>query len=350
MKPLSHTRIDRAAKVLFIFALSLTILYMGHGILMPIIFSGFIAFLLLPFSDFTERFIGRGLSSLLSVLFATAILIGLMFACAVEFNQIAEDMPQMTESPDKILEKPTRAIQQELRKSHSKYESIVTHALEQFRKGSAQLVEGTVSGLKETVLFFIVCPIYIFFFLLYRKNIYNFYIEYFTEERIGVGTAILNDIKDVLQQYLKGIFLVVLIVSALTTAGLLILEIKYAVFIGVISGILTLIPFIGVFISAAIPVLIAFATKDSVWYPVGVIGVYAVVQFLEGNIITPKIMGNKVNINPLIIIISLVLMGALAGIIGMIMTIPVLAVVKIVIDHAPNLKPWQYLLEEKQQA
>ncbi len=348
MNPLTHSRIDRAAKVLFIIALSLTILYLGHGILMPIIFSGFLAIVLLPFADFTERFLGRGLSSLLAVLFASALIVGLMFVVALEVSQIMEDMPEVTQTPEKILEDPTRAIEREVKLKVGKYEAIVNRALDQFRQGSTELIEGTVSGLKETVLFFIVCPIYIFFFLLYRKNIFNFYMEYFTEERIGIGTTILKEIKDVLQQYLKGLSMVVLIVSALTTAGLLALQIPYAIFIGVLSGILTLIPFIGVFISALIPVLIAFATKDSVWYPLGVIGVYAVVQFLEGNIITPKIMGNKVNINPLIIIIALVLMGAVAGIVGMILTIPMLAVIKTVIDHSPNLKPWKYLLEEKQ--
>ncbi len=347
MKPLSHLRIDRAAKVLFISGLTLTIIYLGSSILMPIIFSGFIAFLLLPMSNFTERLVGRGISSLISVLFACSILVGIMFAVAIEVSRIAEDMPQMAKAPQELLDGPTRQIKRELRKTKSKYETIVVHALEQFKEGATQLVEGTVSGLKETVLFFIVCPIYIFFFLLYRRNIYNFYIEYFNEERVGVGTSILNDIKNVLHQYLKGLFLVVLIVSALTTCGLLALQIKYAVFIGVMSGILTLIPFIGVFISATIPILIAFATKDSSLYAVGVICLYAVVQFLEGNIITPRVMGKQVNINPLIIIIGLVLMGSIAGIIGMILTIPVLAVIKTVIDHAPNLKPWQYLLEDK---
>jgi predicted PurR-regulated permease PerM len=222
----------------------------------------------------------------------------------------------------------------------------LNQSIEKIIQGSIDVLKSALLGLKEAILFFIICPIYVFFMLLYRRNIHDFYLEFFHRRGYGIGPIILNEIKEVLQEYLKGLFFVVLIVAFLTSIGLLALGIKYALFIGLLSGILTLIPFVGVILSALIPMLLAYFTKDSLWYPVLVLVIYAIVQFLEGNFITPKIMGNKVNVNPLVIIISLVIMGALAGIVGIILTVPFLAMAKVIIDHSSDMKPWKYLMEE----
>src|SRR5690554_5438599 len=141
--------------------------------------------------------------------------------------------------------------------------------------------------------------------------------------------------------------LVMLTVGVLTYLGLLLLGIKYALFLGILTALLTPLPYIGVIISATIPIIIAILTKDTAWYIFGVVAIFAFVQFLEGNIITPKIMGNNVNINPLIIIVSLVIFGAISGLLGMVLTVPILAVIKVIVDHSPNLKQWQFLMEDR---
>lgn len=229
----------------------------------------------------------------------------------------------------------------------TQYKELIDKGISQFKKGATSIFQDTLIRLKDTVVFFVTVPIYIFFLLLYRNNLYRFFKELFRENNLANGKSLLDDAKSVLQAYLKGPFFVILVIAILTSTGLFLLGIKYALVIGLISALLTLIPFIGVVMSALIPISVALVTKDSVWYAVGVAGIYALVQFLEGNIITPKIMGNTVNINPLVIIVALVLMGALTGIVGMILTIPILAVIKVVTNHYPHLKAWQILLEEK---
>lgn len=184
--------------------------------------------------------------------------------------------------------------------------------------------------------------------LLYRNNVYRFIKEY-QRKSYGDkdGDKIIDEVKHSLFQYLKGMLLVMLIVGVLTYLGLLLLGIKYALFLGILTALLTPLPYVGVIIAASIPVIIAILTKDSGWYSIGVLAIFAIVQFLEGNIITPKIMGSNVNINALIIIISLVLFGAVSGLLGLILTVPILAVIKVIIEHSPNLKPWKYLFEDK---
>src|SRR5690606_21676847 len=113
---------------------------------------------------------------------------------------------------------------------------------------------------------------------------------------------------------------------------------------GILSGILTIIPYVGIFIGAALPTLMALITKDSAWYAVGVIGVFAVVQFLEGNFITPRVTGSKVSINALAAIIALLLGGKMLGIAGMILAVPAIGILKIVLSYSKRLKPFVILL------
>jgi predicted PurR-regulated permease PerM len=128
---------------------------------------------------------------------------------------------------------------------------------------------------------------------------------------------------------------------------LLALGIDHAIFFGILSGVLTIIPYIGIIIGALFPLIMALITKDSLWYAVGVVIVFTVVQFLEGNFITPRITGSKVSINALAAIIALVIGGKILGVAGMILAIPAIGVLKIVLSHSQHLKPFVILLEDK---
>jgi predicted PurR-regulated permease PerM len=112
----------------------------------------------------------------------------------------------------------------------------------------------------------------------------------------------------------------------------------------VLSGVLTVIPYVGIFIGALLPVLMALITKDSAWYALGVVIIFSVVQFSEGNFITPRITGSKVSINALAAIIALVIGGKILGIAGMILAVPAIGVLKILLAYSEPLKPFVILL------
>jgi len=135
-----------------------------------------------------------------------------------------------------------------------------------------------------------------------------------------------------------------LIVGVLNTTGLMILGIEHAMFFGALAAVLTIIPYIGVFIGSLLPILFALVTKDSLWYPVGVALIFWIVQFLEGNFITPNVVGGRVSINPFAAILALFFGGMIWGAIGMILSIPVLAITKVIFDTVPPLNPYGFLL------
>ncbi len=189
-------------------------------------------------------------------------------------------------------------------------------------------------------------PIYMFFFLYYRDFFRTFFHKLFHQVSQKKVDEVLTKIYEVIHSYLTGLVTVTLIVGSLNTVGLLILGIDYAVFFGFLAAFLLVIPFIGILIGSILPIIIALITKDSPMYAVGVASVFVFVQFLEGNFITPYIVGSKVSINGLVAIVALLLGSALWGIAGMALSLPSIAILKVIFDAVPNLKPYGYILGE----
>ena len=189
-------------------------------------------------------------------------------------------------------------------------------------------------------------PIYMFFLLYYRDFFKMFFYKLFNEISHSKIDAVLSKIYTAVHGYLTGLVTVTLIVGTLNTIGLLVLGIDYAVFFGFLAAALLVIPFIGILIGSILPIIIALITKDSPMYALGVAGVFIFVQFLEGNFITPQIVGSKISINGLVAIIALLLGSALWGISGMALSLPTIAILKVIFDNVPALQPYGYLMGE----
>jgi len=217
---------------------------------------------------------------------------------------------------------------------------------ETLKENSSRIIDFvTVSGsiFADVVLI----PLYIFFFLIYRKFFKSFIYRAFSKDGNTLrAKTILSKLYDVQQNYLIGLFIVMGIVGILNSIGLLILGIDNAIFFGFLAALLLLIPYIGIIIGSLLPAIVALATKDSLLYPVLVIAIFGFIQFLEGNFITPKITGSKVSINAFVAILSIILFSMLWGIAGMIVALPVIASLKVVFDTIPELKPYGFLIGE----
>jgi predicted PurR-regulated permease PerM len=193
------------------------------------------------------------------------------------------------------------------------------------------------------VYFFIQVPIYIFLFLFYRIRFKDFLLAL----KIGSDLRWKDEIQGVVRHYISGLGLVVFIAGVLNSIGLLILGIPHAIFFGFLSGLLTMIPYVGITIGATLPTVLALITKDSVWYAVGVVSVHMFVQFLEGNFITPKITGSRISVNALAAIVALLVGGKIWGIAGMILAVPAVGILKIVFSYSNELKPLVILLGDE---
>lgn len=180
--------------------------------------------------------------------------------------------------------------------------------------------------------------------LFYHPLLIEFIRRLFTIDYQEVVNKIITEIKTVIQRYLIGLLVEIVLVAILNSLVLFILGIPYAILLGVIGALLNIIPYLGGIIAVALPMMIALATKSSAWFAAYVLIGYYIVQLIDNNYIVPKIVASKVKINALVAIIIVIAGNALWGIAGMFLSLPLIAIVKLIFDHIEPLKPWGYLL------
>jgi predicted PurR-regulated permease PerM len=172
----------------------------------------------------------------------------------------------------------------------------------------------------------------------------DFIHKLFGKDNKSQVTEIITQTKKVVQQYLVGLVIETAIIAVLEIAALLILGIEYAILLGILGALLNLIPYIGGVVAVALPMMVALATKDTGWYALYVLGIYYFIQIIDNNYIVPMIVASKVKINALFSIIAVIAGNALWGVSGMFLSIPLLAIVKLIFDHIEPMKPWGFLL------
>ena len=205
------------------------------------------------------------------------------------------------------------------------------------------IVNTTLNGL--FMLFLI--PVFTALFLFHRQV----FVKYL---QITVGAKHRKEFDLVLREtihtyfsYIKGMIMVYLIVGILNSIGLFFLGIEHALLFGMLCAVMTIIPYVGIFVSALLPISIAWINTDSIWYPLGVIAVFSFVQYLEANVIFPKVVGTQLNLSTWATLVAILAGGILWGVSGMILFIPFVAILKIISDNVEEWKPLSLLLSRK---
>jgi predicted PurR-regulated permease PerM len=187
-------------------------------------------------------------------------------------------------------------------------------------------------------------PVYLFMILFYKPLLLEFIHKLFKPEHHAAVTEVLSSTKKITQSYLVGLFFEMLIMATLQSSVLLLIGIDYAIILGIIGAIVNIIPYIGGIVAILLPMIIAYVTKDTLTYPLLVFLSYILIQFIDNHYIIPKIVASRVQINALISVIVVLVGGALWGIPGMFLSIPLTAILKVIFDHIEPLKPWGFLL------
>lgn len=331
-------RLDYTFKILVIISLIITATILAQDIIIPIAFAALLSVVMLPVIKKLEVKLGTTLSIVL-VLLATIILIGLfLWLIVTQLISLVDDLPNLQTKFESFINQTSRTLRRDFGVSTSDQNKMVADVMKNISTYLGNLLVSTTNVISALVQI----PIYIFLFLIYRDKFRSFIISL-----LGTGELTWRkDVERVIQGYVSGLFLVTLIIAALNSIGLVIVGIDHAIFFGILSGILTIIPYVGIIIGALFPIIMALITKDSMWYAIGVVIVFSIVQFLEGNFITPRITGSKVSINALAAIVALLLGGKILGIPGMILAIPGIGLLKILLSQSSRLKPFVILLED----
>ena len=320
-------------------------MYVGQNILVPIVYATLIAVLLNPFVNMMVR---KGVNKIVAILMAV-IFVFVITACLVYFvstqvSMFADTYPQLKIKTEGASQQLIHWVSKNFNIKIKKINEWIQHNEDILFSDAGVMVGRTLLTLSSTLFVILLLPVYLFMILYYKSLLLEFIRQLFRREHHASVTEVLDRTKVIIQSYLKGLLIEALVIAILNSLGLILLGVDYAIILGVTGALLNVIPYIGGVIAIALPMIIAFVTKDSVSYPLLVLGIYLLIQFIDNHYIIPLVVASKVKINALISVIVVLIGGALWGIPGMFLSIPLTAILKVVFDHIEPLKPWGFLL------
>ncbi len=312
-----------------------------RDILVPMAFALIFSILLNPLVNwFRSKKINKVLSIIFAMLIALTVVGGVFYFLSSQIVGLGQNLPLLKQKFSEVLHQLQGWLQHAFGLTINKQVELLNQAV----NNSKAMVGQTLGTALGTIGVMFLLPVYIFLLLFYKTLILNFLYEVFAEENSKQVAEILSQTKTAIQSYMIGLLLEALVVATLNSIALLILGVKYAVLLGVIGAILNMLPYIGGIIAIALPVLMATVTKDGFSTQIGILIAYAIIQFIDNNILVPRIVSSKVQINALFSILVVLLGAALWGVPGMFLSIPIVAILKIIFDRITYLKPWGRLI------
>jgi predicted PurR-regulated permease PerM len=323
----------------------ISMLFIAKGIIIPFLFALIISIVLHPLVNF---FVQKKINRVLAIFIALILTISFIATFgAFIFSQamgFSESWPKMVEKFTEIFNQTINLASGYFDISPEKINAWITKSEGEFINSSGTTIGQTLVNVGNGLVIMFIIPVYIFMLLFYHPLLIDFFHKVFGANNRSEVSLIISQIKKVIQRYLTGLGIEAILVATLNSVGLLMLGIEYAILIGIIGAIVNVIPYIGGIVAVALPMMIALATKTSPWYALYVLAIYYVIQFIDNHYIIPFIVASKVKINALVSIIVVLAFGALWGLPGMFLSIPLTAIVKVIFDHIDTLKPWGFLL------
>ena len=320
------------------------ILYVGQGIIIPLIFATILSILLNPLVNFlTRKGVNRVLSIFLALLIALMLASALFYFLGSQASLFSESFPMIKKKLAMLVKEGTQWYSTNFNTSPKKINAWLAKLQSEGLSNSNVLIGQTLDTLSGLLVVIFLLPVYIFMILFYKPLLLDFIGQLFSRNQHSTVVEVLAETKSLIQNYLIGLLIEASIVAALNSIALFALGIEYAILIGVLGALLNMIPYVGGLVAIALPLIIALATKPPIYLAL-VIGAYILVQFIDNNVIVPRIVASKVKINALTSIVVVLVGGLLWGVPGMFLSLPLTAIIKVIFDRTNDLKPFGFLL------
>ena len=321
------------------------LLYFGKTLFIPLFFGLLVALVTYPVCKWLEaKSWPRSFAISILIIFIVLLFGTLLWMLGYEMNLFIKDIPTITERLSYFSPHIKKWVEVTLGIQQSTQEIWLDKMAHNIENGITTYLKGAFNATISTIFVLIMIPIYAALFL-YHRGIFVKFLEMIIsiKNKEKLPTILSQSILSYFN-YIKGTFFVYCIVGTLNSIGLLALGINHAILYGMVTSFMMVIPYVGIFISAALPVSVALITKDSVWYAVGVVAIFVFIQYLESNIIFPRIVGQQLNLSTWATLVAIIIGTLLWGISGMILFTPFAAILKIISDNVDELKPINILL------
>ena len=350
------------------------------GFLKPLAIAVLLTLICIPLCRKLESWkLSKGLSAFVSVLLSFLAFISFFVIISAQVANVSERWPEikskakpkLEEFQQKVAEKTGLNLQQQLgmvgfsdqsseskSSEQSEQKPGSTQSTDQANSESTPSPEKIVSKASQEVgiivmNFFsflssaVLTLVYLFFLLLYRRKVKLSILKFFSQENRKEAEEVMRHTVELGLNFIVGRFILIAFLAIIYTIGLSISGIENAILISVIAAVLSLVPFIGNIIGYVLAIVMVVFAGAELGGIIGVPLTFGLAQFVESYILEPYVVGSKVEVNPLVTIVVVILGGSIWGIVGMILSIPIAGIAKIIFDATPALKPLGYALGEE---
>ncbi len=339
--------VRRSIEILGLAIVFLFIIY-AADILAPLLLAFFLTILVYPIFRWL---VNKKVPEILAIAIVLIVLFTgmglLVWFISSQFSKLIEDFPTLRENVAIHLQHLSDWISSKTNVSTQKQLDLLNQQSEKLVNFAGGYLGGFMSSLTAIFIFFGLVPIYIFLLLFYRNLLLRFVFMWFKEPDHQRVKETVQETQVIIKSYIGGLLIQIGYITILLGGILMLFGIKHAILIGIIFAILNLIPYVGALLGNIIGVLLTLTSSNELSPILIVLVSIAVVQFLDNNILMPKIVGSKIRINALASIVAVITGGVLAGISGMFLSLPTIAILKIIFDRSNNLRQWGVLFGDE---
>lgn len=316
--------------------------------LVPLIIATFLAVLLAPVC---QRLEGHGIGRVPTALGVMSVGTGALVAVGVflygQVKSFADDAALIRERTQELMAAAEVHLSAWIGVDVGLDTGSIGGAASEYVASNAEQLARGLAGAAGTITAALLVPIFVFFFLIGRSFIKEFIVRAFgrgDKGRIEKIRRVVHRAQAVVQHYIRGVLIVIGILAVLNCIMLVTIGVEHALFFGVFAAMLNVIPFLGPMLGSLLPAFYALLTMDSILYPLIILGGFYVIQLFESNLFTPTIVGSQVSMNAMVTLALLFAGAQIWGLAGMILFIPMGAVVKVICEEVESLAPVGFLM------
>lgn len=345
-------------KILIYSALTVLLLYFlfaglihAKPFLAPFAVATVLALLVLPLSRKMERtFINRPSASIINTLFLFILSLGFFALLSMQVKNLVDDWPQIKETMEPKVERLKSFVFEHTAFSEKDLEKSSQGGPIPFMGTGSDAGKKAANFFNKTLSFFgtyLLTFVYVFFILNYRKHFKKFLLRLFPDERRKSVRKVVSQSANITQQYLLGKIILIAFLSVFYSIGLGISGVNNFILVSVLASIFSLVPYLGNIIGFGMAMIFGYLTSGDATILIGITITFSLGQFIESYVMQPYVVGDKVDLHPFITILIVVVGNLVWGLIGMILAIPLLAMVNIIFLNVHALKPYGYLLSKE---
>lgn len=321
-------------------------------LLVPLVTAVILALLMVPLSQKMEKgFMSRPAASLLNTFILFLVSVGFMALVSFQVKNVVDDWPEIKETMKPKVEQLKSFVLE-----HTPVEEKDLEQSQEEKDSIPFMSEGSSNGQKAATFFnqvmsffadYLLTFIYIFFLLNYRHHFKFFLLKLFPDRKRGEVNHVMGNSARVTQKYLVGKILLIGFLALLYAIGLGVSGVDNFILVSLIAAVLSLVPYIGNIIGFGLAMTFGYLTSGETGVLIGIIITFTVAQFIESYILEPYVVGDQVDLHPFFVILAVIIGNSVWGVAGMVLAIPVLAIINVVLLNVGPLKPFGFLFRKK---